>query len=126
MAIERVILKKDNDSHENEKRTILNMKHDSLTESAWEQVRIVQPKVTVELGNHWREFGELYCIIGEAGFTLEDIDTKERQIYKLKTGYSLYIPPRVAIKFVTTKDSIITVLSKEVDLEKESYKYEVS
>lgn len=126
MAIENVMHIKKFDVHSDDKRTIVGLlKPNSENPIKVEQVRVVDLHTESVLGNHWREYGEIYGIIGEAEFTLEDIDTKERRAYVMETGDNLYVPKRVALKVKASAKTIIICCSEENKREQGTHRYEI-
>lgn len=125
MGIENVIFTKSFDLHTNEKRTITNVfKPGEEIPIKIEQVRLFKIYNESFLGNHWREYGEIYSVIGESEFFLEDIHSKERKSYLLNTGDRLYIPKEVALKFKSTPGTFVVCCSERNEREKGTHKYE--
>lgn len=84
----------------------------------FENTRVIAVYQDGVLGNHWREYSEVYGVIssvesGSVDFTLEDIDTRESKIYKMKTGDMLTIPPRIALAVDAKEGDIILSASSE-------------
>ena len=126
MAIEKVSYLENFDSHSNNKRTIVGLlKSASESPISVEQVRVVSVHEESILSNHWREYGEIYGVIGEAEFTLEDIKTKKRETYKMKTGDNLYIPKEVALKVKAPSGTVIICCSEKNERENGTHKYEI-
>ncbi len=125
MALEDVKYQPNFDIHTTFDRTITTLTNGDIENFLSENVRIVQFKVDTVLGNHWREYPELYGIIGNALFILEDIETKKRENYEIKTGDRLYIPPRIALKVRAQKDIVIIVCSPKTNRDEKTHKYEV-
>ena len=124
--IENVVYERNFDSHSNETRTIVSvLKIASESQVPINQVRVAQVKKDSPMGNHWREYGEIYGIIGSAEFLLEEIDTKIRKKYFMKTGDTLYIPPRIAINVKAVPNAVIICCSENYDGEKGTHKYEL-
>ena len=110
MAIEGVIHEFVEDSHKDDRRTILTAFNGDLGDFVAKQVKILQIHSESILGEHYHSnYRELYYMLeGEVEFTLEDIHTKEREIYTLKTGERLLVPPNVAHR-VLAKPSAVMV-----------------
>ncbi len=123
MAIELVEFRENVDIHANEKRIIMGQSYEGM---GFSRLRTVRVNINCQLGGHWREFPELYGVIGRANFILQDIDTKERRNYELIDGQQLLIPPKVALKIDALEGTIITVCFPQVDLDKKSHKYEIN
>lgn len=98
MTIEKVIFGK-GDSHTNDMRTVMGILEDPFRGllGSIEQVRVIQVVNQIQLGKHFRDYAELYGVIGIADFILEDIQTRKRETYNMQTGNVLYIPPKVAL-----------------------------
>ena len=126
MAIENVLYQKQYDSHTTGERVIVTLINGDITGFSPEQVRIAQVKQNTTLGGHWREYPELYGIIGKALFTLEDVDTKKRIEHQLATGDRLFIPAKVALKIQATRDTVITVCSSKANRDEKTHKYIIS
>lgn len=127
MAIENVNYRESLDTHSNEKRTIAALL-DPISKNpiSVEQVRVVNVHQDSTLGNHWREYGEIYGVVGNAHFTLEDIGSKERRNYRVKTGDTLYVPRGIALKVKAPAGSIVICCSEKNEREKGTHKYEVA
>ena len=126
MAIEKVQYLECADAHVNPDRIITTIFSGDIPDFSPTQIRVIKFSRAAKLGNHWREYPELYGIIGQAEFTLEDVDAKERKVYSLKTGDRLLVPPRVALNIQSNQDTIITTCSQSADREKQTHKYEVN
>jgi hypothetical protein len=125
MAIEKVVLNKQYDSHSTTKRTAVTLlKGDDAGFNA-RSVRAILAYDIGDLGNHYRDVSEVYSIIGRAKFILEDVDSKDRKEITLITGDRLIIPPRVAMKVDIAPRSVIIVGSPAEDRDKVTHKYEV-
>ena len=125
MPFDEIIFEKGFDSHSNETRTIVGvLKEFSRSPIRVQQFRVAQVKKDFPMGNHWRGYGEIYGIIGSADFLLEDIDTKKRKNYRMETGDTLYIPPRIALKVTAVPDTVIVCCSENHDRERGTHKYE--
>ncbi len=125
MAIERVIYQNGFDSHTNEDRTIITLINEKQSFSP-EQIRVVLLKKSSELGNHWREYPEVYGAIGKVVFSLEDIDTKATKEHTLMTGDRIFIPPRVALKIKAEKGTVIVICSPKCKRDEGTHKYKLA
>lgn len=114
------------DIHTNEDRTITSLFKGDISGFDAAQVRVVQLQREAVLGNHWREYAELYGVIGEAQFVLEDIDTKEQRTYTLSTGDRLFVPARVALRVGAKRGAAIIACGAEIDREGKTHKYLVN
>lgn len=124
MGIEKVVFNSKEDFHENENRKIIGMLNN--TEFEWKRTRTVKVVRDCELGGHYRDYPEEYGVIGSARFFLEDIETKEKKLYELKDGQTIFIPPRVALKIEALKDTVITVCFPDVDMTAHTHKYQIA
>jgi len=113
------------DMNSNPSRTVIGLlrppSRSPMTKVA--QVRIIKVNQESQLGNHWREYGEIYGVIGEADFDLEDIETRERRKYFMKTGDSLFVPSRVALRVNAKPETTIVCCSESYDREAGTHKY---
>jgi quercetin dioxygenase-like cupin family protein len=125
MAIEKVIYQKKFDSHENDDRLIATLVNGDILGFVSEQVRVTRFKRDTVLGHHWREYPELYGVLGQANFTLEDIDTRQRAEYELNTGDRLFIPPRVALKTRATEGTTVFVCAPKSNRNEGTHKYNI-
>jgi len=125
MAIENVIYQPQFDSHINDDRVIITLVNGAVPGFGSEHVRAIKFKRNTKLGNHWREYPEIYGIIGKAVFTLEDIETKEQIKYNLVTGDRLLIPPCVALKVEASAGTIVLTCSQQSDRYQKTHKYDV-
>lgn len=123
MAIEKVKSLSSSDYHITQDRTIVNLLGDDSEGYNFERTRVTRFERNAELGNHWREYPEIYGVIGKATFTLEDIGTKEREVCSLETGDRIFIPPKVALKIQAKKGTVITSCSPKVDRDDATHKY---
>src|SRR3989344_6272316 len=117
MAIENVIYQPNFDYHENPERIIATLVNGDIPGFSSEHIKLAKFNKSTELANHWREYSELYGVIGKASFTLEDIETKDRRLYPLKTGDRLLVPPRVALKIEAQEGTIIIACSEKLTSE---------
>lgn len=122
MTLDEVKYQKGFDSHTNDNRTVISLLEDS-PEWLPQQVKVAKLERDAEVSNHWREFAELYGIIGEARFLLEDIETKKRQTYLLTTGDRLLVPARIALQIKAPTGAIIIACCAERDDGTKSHKY---
>ena len=127
MFVRYAVHRKSFDSHTNDVRTIVGL----LSPPGQNQISIEQFRVALvheksQLGNHYRDYGEIYGIIGEADFLLEDIETKERTVYPIKTGDQLYVPKGTALRITADKGTVIICCSEKHDRETGTHKYEFS
>ncbi len=125
MGIDQVIYQRGYDSHENNDRTIATLVNGDIDGFSPEQVRVTKFNRNTSLGNHWREYPELYGVIGQAKVTLEDIDTKERRNYDLKTGDRLLVPSRVALKIEASEGTVIITCCPKAARDEKTHKYEI-
>lgn len=124
MSIEKAVYEKKFDLHVNDQRTIAGfLKPHSESSIRIEQVRAAKVHKESKLGNHWREYGEIYGVLGNAKFILEDIKTKKRKEYSLKTGDTLYIPREVAIRIIANTGTVIICCSEKHEREEGTHKY---
>ncbi|HLC77867.1 MAG TPA: hypothetical protein VJH92_01970 [Candidatus Nanoarchaeia archaeon] len=124
MALENVIQIKNFDANSNDQRTIVSLlpsSNQSLIDL--KQVRIVRVEQGGNLGNHWREYEEIYGIIGEAEFILKDIETGEQKKYEMSTGDLLKVPSRIALRVKPLPGSVIACLSGSYEREAGTHKY---
>ena len=124
MAIENVQYSS-GDSHENADRTITTVINGDVEGFSPEQVRLIHVHKESNLGGHWRDYPEIYGIIGQAPVTLEDIYSKIRQEYNFKTGDRLFVPARVALAMQSMEGTTIVTCGPKADREKQTYKCEI-
>jgi hypothetical protein len=125
MAIENVIYQHNFDHHANDDRIISTLVNGDIEGFSPEHVKIAQFKRNAVLANHWKECPELYGLIGSASFVLEDIDTKKRISYELKTGDRIFIPARVAIKIKAKEGTTIIACSPKLSGNEKTHKYDI-
>lgn len=123
MSLLEVRYEKDYDIHRNGDRTISALLGGDLPGFCVKQVRVVSLERDALLGNHWREYGEVYGVVGTAQVVLEDIDSKERSAYSLSTGDRLFIPPRIALRIKADRGTVIVACSSEMDRDGKTHKY---
>lgn len=129
MFVKYAVHRKSFDSHTNDVRTIVGLlSPPGQNQISIEQFRValVHERPLLGLGNHYRDYGEIYGIIGEADFLLEDTKTKERGVYPIKTGDQLYIPKGTALRIDAGNGTVIICCSEEHDRETGTHKYEFS
>ena len=126
MSIDKVIMG-EADFHKTDKRAVFEMLFSPLKNKlkSLRQVRIIKTETEDELGGHWREYGEIYAVIGKATFSLQDIDTKEKANYEIETGQVIYIPPKVALKVYSKPNQAIICCSESEDRENKTHKYKI-
>ena len=123
MSIERAVYEKNHDSHANSDRTIATVINGDIEGFASEHVRAVRFERETDAGNHWREYSELYGIIGKARFFLEDIDSKERREHTMETGDRLFVPERVALRIHAEAGTVIVTCSQKADRNSGTHAY---
>lgn len=123
MSIERAVYEKNHDSHANSDRIITTVINGDIEGFASEHVRAVRFERETDAGNHWREYSELYGIIGRATFFLEDIDSKERREYNMTTGDRLFVPERVALRIHAEAGTVIVTCSQKADRNSGTHEY---
>ncbi|MEK6925718.1 MAG: hypothetical protein AABW50_00405 [Nanoarchaeota archaeon] len=124
MALDKVIHTQNFDSNKNPSRVIVGVlppPHENLINV--EQVRVALIAKESEMGNHWRDYKERYGVIGEAEFTLKDINSGEQRKYEMNTGDTLDIPPKIALRIKAKVGSVIICLSESYDRDKGTHKY---
>lgn len=126
MVLEMVVYEPRCDIHTTPERDIATMFKNDIVEFSPQHIRVVHLKQDAVLGNHWRDYSELYAVVGKALFVLEDIDTKEKKEYCLETGDRLLVPPRVALRVSAPASTVIIACSSDVDRERKTHKYIVS
>lgn len=122
MGIGRVLFGIGGKVHEDERRRISEVFNNQGIKA--EQVKIIDTKSQsdmVVLGNHYHDYKEIYFTAeGEARFILEDIETKERQEYRLnKTTGSIIIPERVAHKVEITGKAMLVGCTERAYIDSE-------
>ncbi len=126
MAIEKVIYFYDGDSHTNEERIVSTVINGDVPDFIPRQIRVLKILKNGELGGHWRDYPEIYGFIGEAKMNLEDIDTKEKREYLLKTGSRIFIPSRVALKIYANEGTVIITCSASIGRDLQTHKYKLN
>ena len=126
MGIDEVVYEENYDSHSNSDRIIATLVNGETNGFLVGQVRMAQFKQDAVIGGHYREYPEIYGVIGNATFTLEDIKTKERRDYELKTGDRLSVPPLVALKIKAVSGTLVVACSPKADRELKSHKYQIN
>ncbi len=123
--IDRVSYVKNGDLNINSLRRATTIMDGKNNEFKPGEIRLLLVDQESSFGGHWREYDEVWGFLGNATVTLEDIDTKERKIYKVADGTRLFIPSRVASKIEAEKSTaIVTCSSYNIDREKQTHKYE--
>jgi len=123
-----VVHTKNLDSNENEQRTIVSLlKSPGQNEFGLvEQVRTTLVKKEEWVGNHWREYGEIYGVItGKEAtiFELKDIDNEEQRTLEMTTGDRLYVPTKIALRIKAKPNTVIICLSENYGREEGTHKY---
>jgi len=124
MGLDSVVHTKNFDFNKNPSRVIVGIlppPNDNAINI--EQVRVALITEETNNGNHWREYKERYGIIGNAEFTLKDIDSGEQKDYEMVTGDTLDIPPRIALRIKAEVGSVIICVSESYDRDKGTHKY---
>ena len=92
-------------AHEDERRKLLAIFNGEFVASQVKVLKIKKPSI---LGNHYHEYSELFYVFdGEATYTLESVETGERQIVRMKTGDKLIISPKIAHKAQITEGTVM-------------------
>lgn len=126
MSLSEVRYERRVDIHTNEDRTISTLLKGDIPGFSAEQVRIVQLQREASLGNHWREYVEVYGVVGKAKIVLEEVTTKKRSEYNLLTGDRLFVPAEVALRIDAKKETVIIACGAETDREGKTHKYIVA
>ncbi len=97
--------------HEDDRRALLTAFNGdkNLGDFAARQVKFARMKIDATLGGHYHpDYREVfYMLEGSAEFTLEDIETKERDIIVLREGDMIMIPPMMAHMALVNAGSIL-------------------
>lgn len=92
-------------AHEDERRSLFAIFNDDFVAK---QLKLLKIKSGVELGNHYHEYGEMFYLLeGQAKYTFENIETKERLVLYLKAGDRVVIEPKIAHKAVYSQPTIM-------------------
>lgn len=124
MGLKHVIFEKGHDIHETESRKIMTIVNGDIPNYTPAQIRLVEIKDSrAVLGNHWRDYGEVYAVVGKATITLEDIETKEQCVYELETSDRLFVPPQIGLRLTATKGTVIVVCAQKAIRDDQTHKY---
>jgi hypothetical protein len=127
MALEKVIYRPAFDSDIDSRRTVVGV----LSKPHENPIVIEQARVMLvrednnQLGNHYRDYGEMYGVIGQAEFTLEDISTRDRRVFPMSTGDQLFIPSQTAVRIGAKKGTVIICCSERYNRQAGTHRYQV-
>ena len=106
-------------AHADERRSLTPIFNGDFTAL---QIKLLKIKEGSTLGNHYHHYREtFYLLKGEADYTFENIETKEREKIHLKKGERITIEPGIAHKATFLEDTIMIegtqwpYISKEVN-----------
>lgn len=90
------------------------------------QVKLINVKKASTLGNHYHYYSELFYVLqGKATYTLENVNTRERQLLKLKAGDRVIIGPEIAHKAEMEKGTVMVEATEEPYQPSNNMSYEV-
>ena len=99
-------------AHEDERRKLIAVINGGFTVK---QIKLLNIKKEGVLGSHYHSYFELfYVVLGEAIYTLESVDTKERKTVTLNPGDRLVIGPKVAHMAVMTEGTVMIEATEQV------------
>jgi len=92
-------------AHEDKRRSLSAMFNNDFTAR---QIKIIRVKEDSILGNHYHNYRETFYVLeGEANYTVEDVDTRQRARVILRKGDRMTIDPRIAHKALIRAGTIM-------------------
>lgn len=111
-------------AHEDERRKLAAIFNGEFIAK---QVKLLKIKKPSTLGNHYHHYSELFYVLeGEATYTLESVETGERQVVKMKASDRLIIAPGIAHKAQMAKGTVMIEATEEPYSPESNMRYSIN
>lgn len=110
-------------AHEDERRSLSAIFNGEFVARQVKVLKIKQPSI---LGNHYHEYAEMFYVFdGEVTYTLESVETGERQVVTMSAGDRLIISPKIAHKAQMAEGTVMIEATEQPFSPESSIRYEV-